>query len=572
MKVKTIILPLCAAVLATCFWSSCGDDDNNDDSQQQQPVAVTLSASPSELSFPKTGGTQSITITSPSEVTVLSGAQWLKAAQKSVDGTSFVYDVTTTLNDSGAERSGELTLLAGNDSKIVKVVQGSTMNQTIAVPAGESVFQVDNLVDGIEANADALWISQTSDGFAALANSSGAERTGLILLKVGNTQDTIFVTQPANNLPSLSLSSTAMELASQMYPAWNLGNTMEATGSGLGAETSWQKTKTSQALIDYVKSLGFRSVRIPCSWYIHCPNRTSGDYTINASWMARVKEIVTYCVNAGLFVELNDHWDSGWLEELGFTSSTSAYTSVVDDEDYINGKIEILKNLWTQIATEMKDFDHHLIFAGLNEPFQNYNLFNGRAESLTPILLKYNQAFVDAVRATGGNNANRVLAVQGPATNIDNTVNYFKMPTDAVQNKLMVEVHYYDPYNFCLNEGAGYASVWNSENTLKKTFEKMRKKFSDNDIPVIIGEYAANWRAVSNQEKHDASIKAFYKAVSKWGPANGMIPFAWDTNYPATGRGTSGTGTIIDRAKLSVYGIYAYEGLKEGNSATVWMK
>lgn len=572
MKVKTIILPLCAAVLATCFWSSCGDDDNNDDSQQQQPVAVTLSASPSELSFPKTGGTQSITITSPSEVTVLSGAQWLKAAQKSVDGTSFVYDVTTTLNDSGAERSGELTLLAGNDSKIVKVVQGSTMNQTIAVPAGESVFQVDNLVDGIEANADALWISQTSDGFAALANSSGAERTGLILLKVGNTQDTIFVTQPANNLPSLSLSSTAMELASQMYPAWNLGNTMEATGSGLGAETSWQKTKTSQALIDYVKSLGFRSVRIPCSWYIHCPNRTSGDYTINASWMARVKEIVTYCVNAGLFVELNDHWDSGWLEELGFTSSTSAYTSVVDDEDYINGKIEILKNLWTQIATEMKDFDHHLIFAGLNEPFQNYNLFNGRAESLTPILLKYNQAFVDAVRATGGNNANRVLAVQGPATNIDNTVNYFKMPTDAVQNKLMVEVHYYDPYNFCLNEGAGYASVWNSENTLKNTFEKMRKKFSDNDIPVIIGEYAANWRAVSNQEKHDASIKAFYKAVSKWGPANGMIPFAWDTNYPATGRGTSGTGTIIDRAKLSVYGIYAYEGLKEGNSATVWMK
>ena len=572
MKVKTIILPLCAAVLATCFWSSCGDDDNNDDSQQQQPVAVTLSASPSELSFPKAGGTQSITITSPSEVTVLSGAQWLKAVQKSVDGTSFVYDVTTTLNDSGAERSGELTLLAGNDSKIVKVVQGSTMNQTIAVPAGESVFQVDNLVDGIEANADALWISQTSDGFAALANNSGAERTGLILLKVGNTQDTIFVTQPANNLPALSLSSTAMELASQMYPAWNLGNTMEATGSGLGAETSWQKTKTSQALIDYVKSLGFRSVRIPCSWYIHCPNRTSGDYTINDSWMVRVKEIVTYCVNAGLFVELNDHWDSGWLEELGFTSSTSAYTSVVDDEDYINGKIEILKNLWTQIATEMKDFDHHLIFAGLNEPFQNYNLFNGRAESLTPILLKYNQAFVDAVRATGGNNANRVLAVQGPATNIDNTVNYFKMPTDAVQNKLMVEVHYYDPYNFCLNEGTGYASVWNSENTLKNTFEKMRKKFSDNDIPVIIGEYAANWRAVSNQEKHDASIKAFYKAVSKWGPANGMIPFAWDTNYPATGRGTSGTGTIIDRAKLSVYGIYAYEGLKEGNSATVWMK
>jgi len=288
--------------------------------------------------------------------------------------------------------------------------------------------------------------------------------------------------------------------------------------------------------------------------------------------MSRVKEIVSYCINDGLFVELNDHWDSGWLEELGFTSSTSEYTDISDNEDYINGKIEILKNLWTQIATEMKDFDYHLIFAGLNEPFQNYSLFNGRAESLTPVLLKYNQAFVDAVRATGGNNAERVLAVQGPATNIDYTVNYFTMPTDNVDNKLMVEVHYYDPYNFCLNEGTGYVAVWNSENSLKNTFAKMKTKFADNNIPVVIGEYAANWRTVNNQEKHNASIKAFYKAVSKWGPANGMIPFAWDTNYCPSVRGTSGTGTIINRATLEIYNPYAYEGIKQGTNATVWMK
>ena len=557
------ILSLCAVIFTDCLLGSCNkkDDDKN---ESEQTVAASFVVSPESLNFPKVGGSQTINVTSTSDVTVLSNAQWLKVVRKTSEAVNYVYEITAETNDSEAERTAELTLLAGNDSKTVSITQTCTLTQKISVTG--SSFKVEDLPSDAEIVCDALWITQTTDCFAVADNNLGTERTGFVIVKFENTKDTIYVTQPAKELTTLSLSSSAMDLASQMYPAWNLGNTMEATGG----ETSWQNTKTTQEIINYVKSLGFRSVRIPCSWYIHCDK--SNNYKISETWMARVKEIVTYCINAGLFVELNDHWDGGWLEELGFSSSSTEFTDISDDEDYINGKIDILKNLWTQIATEMKDFDYHLIFAGLNEPFQNYNLFNGRAQALTPILWRYNQAFVEAVRATGGNNAERVLAVQGPATNIDYTVNYFSMPTDEVQNKLMVEVHYYDPYNFCLNEGTGYTAVWNSENSLKNTFAKMKAKFSDNNIPVIIGEYGANWRTVSSQDKHDASIKAFYKAINKWGPANGMIPFAWDINYCPDVRGTKGTMTIVNRAKLSVYSNVAYRGVIEGSDATVWMQ
>lgn len=570
MQIKKISLLLAATTFACCALAGCDDDDNNN-SSPSPAVVSSLHTNVSELSFSKMGGTQSLIVYSSAEPTLLAQDTWIKTSLSSNSDTTYVYNVVATaFSDGIVDRKTTISILAGDLSAevVVKQSYNSTQSYSVGAEGGNVTIETSS---NATITVDALWLTQNTDGtFTASVNTNNSERTGLMICAIDGTADTIRIVQAAGAEPSLSISSTAMDIAPYMYPAWNLGNTMEATGSGLSCETSWQSTKTTQAIIDYVKASGFKSVRIPCSWYIHSDK--NNNYTINADWMSRVKEIVSYCINDGLFVELNDHWDSGWLEELGFTSSTSEYTDISDNEDYINGKIEILKNLWTQIATEMKDFDYHLIFAGLNEPFQNYSLFNGRAESLTPVLLKYNQAFVDAVRATGGNNAERVLAVQGPATNIDYTVNYFTMPTDNVDNKLMVEVHYYDPYNFCLNEGTGYVAVWNSENSLKNTFAKMKTKFADNNIPVVIGEYAANWRTVNNQEKHNASIKAFYKAVSKWGPANGMIPFAWDTNYCPSVRGTSGTGTIINRATLEIYNPYAYEGIKQGTNATVWMK
>lgn len=172
-------------------------------------------------------------------------------------------------------------------------------------------------------------------------------------------------TAHAQDNPRLSVCGlNAAETAYYMAPGWNLGNTLEAGSSadnftdnaGTAAETSWQSTKTTQEVIDLVKRSGFKTVRIPCSWVMgHLKETTT--MTIDPDWLARVKEVVDYCIKDGLFVILNDHWDGGWLEYDGFTTGAD-----------VEKKKEQLRLLWTNIATAFRDYDGHLLFAGMNEP------------------------------------------------------------------------------------------------------------------------------------------------------------------------------------------------------------
>ena len=366
----------------------------------------------------------------------------------------------------------------------------------------------------------------------------------------------------------------ASAIASQMYPGWNLGNTMEPPGKNLSAETSWQPTKTSQQVIDYINSLGFKSVRIPCSWNCHAV-----DGVIDAAWLARVKEVVDYCLADGLYVLLNDHWDNGWIETQGFTDLSEANVSA---------KQENLKSLWTQIAEYFKDYDEHLLFAGLNEP-------NCDNQAKTDVLIRYEQAFIDAVRATGGNNLSRTLVVQGPSTDIDNTDKYYDVSklSDSAEGRLMVEVHYYSPWNFAGMEkdeswgkmswywgsanhvgGSAYNSTWGEESYLLTQFKKMKAKFVDKGYPVILGEYGCQWRDLSgktgeDQAKHDASVKAFHRQVNEQAVNLGLVPMVWDIN--STNRqGTKGTMTIIDRKQLGVFNQHAIDGITEGVAAATW--
>ena len=378
------------------------------------------------------------------------------------------------------------------------------------------------------------------------------------------------------------LDRTAMEIVADMSPGINLGNTLEATTSwtgaalwnnkaGLASETGWQGTRTSQAVIDYMASLGFRSVRIPCAWaFGHITNASTCE--IDAQWMARVKEIVDYCIGRGLYVVLNDHWDGGWIEE--HIADTDANT--------IAGNKARLTKLWTQIATEFRDYDEHLLLAGLNEP-------NAGDQAATNNLVEYNQTFVDAVRATGGNNERRVLVVQGPSTNIDNTCNFMagKMPTDVVDGRLAVEVHYYNPWQFWGMEkdeswgkvfyywgngnhhsGSQHNATWGEESEMRSQLMKMKTNFVDKGYPVVIGEFGANWRNLAgqsgeSQEKHDASIRAHYRELySLCKELGGMVAMAWDINSPNQ-NGTRGTMTLIDRSKLTVFGVPAMQGIND---------
>ena len=373
---------------------------------------------------------------------------------------------------------------------------------------------------------------------------------------------------------------TATEVARHMAPGWNLGNTMEGGNNannftnkgGLGAETSWQDTKTTQAIIDYVKAQGFRSIRIPCAWVMgHISNAT--DYTIDAAWMNRVKEIVDYCINADLYVVINQHWDGGWLEN-----------NIDKTGDTKTKNLQILEACWKQIAEAFKGYDERLLFAGLNEPNSEDT---PKAQTITN-LIDYEQKFIDVVRATGGNNEKRILIVQGPSTNIDKTCTYManKMPKDPTADRLMIEVHYYAPWQFWGMEkdeswgkvfyywgsgnhvsGSQHNANHSEESYVEEELESMKKNFQDKGIPVYIGEFGANWRTITgtneSQEKHNASIKSHYKCVVQKALEKGMIPVIWDTNY----RGKPSM-TIINRKDLSIYNSYMMEGIREALEAT----
>ena len=319
---------------------------------------------------------------------------------------------------------------------------------------------------------------------------------------------------------------SAKQLASQMRTGVNLGNTLEA----IGGETAWGAAKTTQALIDSIKAAGFNTIRLPVAWFTHSDTTYS---EIDEAWMARVKEVVDYCINDQIYVIINMHWDGGWLENR----VNKANQSIVNDRLY---------KYWTQIGTCFKDYDEHLLFAGANEP-------NVEDAAGMEVLFSYQQTFIDAVRETGGNNASRTLIIQGPSTDIDKTNKLMsKLPDDVIENRLMVEVHYYTPYQFCLmNQDANWGKMfyywgkdfhsktdtqrnatWGEEQELDRLFGLMKTKFVDKGIPVIIGEFGAYKRKLSppsEQELHNKSVEYFNKYVVKSAISKGMIPYYWDT-------------------------------------------
>ena len=359
---------------------------------------------------------------------------------------------------------------------------------------------------------------------------------------------TIFLFVLFLNTSLFSQLPTAQQIASKMKIGWNLGNTLEA----ICGENTWGNPNTSQRLIDSVKAAGYDAVRLPCAWDCHTTNGV-----IDPAWIARVKEVVDYCINDSMYVVLNIHWDGGWLENNVTTSAQEA----------VNAKQQ---NYWTQIANYFKDYDEHLLFAGANEP----NVENATGMS---VLLSYHQTFINAVRATGGNNSSRTLIIQGPSTDIDKTNNLMNtMPTDSIANRLMVEVHYYTPWQFCgmTNDetwgkmfyywGNGYHSTtdvtrnatWGEESQLEQYMGLMKTKFVDKGIPVILGEYGVVKRTLtgnSDQDLHLASRLYFYKYFVESAVNKGIIPFNWDTG--PYGNNTMGifdrnTGAVADQGLL----------------------
>lgn len=296
---------------------------------------------------------------------------------------------------------------------------------------------------------------------------------------------------------------TALEATRLMGNGINLGNTLEACDSNVGIktnaplsyETYWGQPKTTQAIIDGMKAAGFDTIRIPVAWMTNATHLYEGDYTIDAGYMDRVEEIVRYARKAGMYVIINDHWDGGWY---GMFGSESAETRALAMEAY--------KGMWQQIAERFRDYSDYLIFESANEEL------GGRFDENSPLYCsdsvvtyltdderyaltnEINQTFVDVVRATGGNNATRFLLIAGYSTNIDQTCDdRFQMPKDTAESKLMVSVHYYDPWSYCGASSAASATKWGKVSDYEYLDQQLAKmtKFTEAGYGVVIGEYGA---------------------------------------------------------------------------------
>lgn len=317
---------------------------------------------------------------------------------------------------------------------------------------------------------------------------------------------------------------TSMELVSDMKIGWSLGNTLDATGGvSLDSERSWGNPKTTQEMIDAILDQGFNVIRIPVTWQNHMGE--GPDYTIHEVWMDRVQEVVDYAYNRGAYVILNIHH-----EEWHFPS-----------EENKDAASEQLTAVWTQIATRFRDYDEHLIFEGLNEPRKIGTAveWNSGDEEGREIVNYFDQVFVDAVRATGGNNTYRHLMVPGYAAASDDTaLRSIVLPDD---DKLIVSVHAYIPYDFALNVSG--TDVWGEDTyAIDHLAEVLDEVFISQGVPVIIGEFGALNK--DNEEERSAWAAYYVTHMKEYG-----IPCLWWDNGAFTSSGEN-LG-LLDRRELT---------------------
>lgn len=569
---------LLATMLLTGCLMSCTEDDE---------MKNSLVLSKQEAAFAAEGGSISIALqTDAEDWRIQNLTDWISITP--TNGTEQSTFITLTVTSKTPEvRTDTLTVFAGDAEALIIVSQAASdflyeitsSYGTINFLRGGSTNQitVSTTAPSWEISADQDWVSfsktsgssgNTSVDITTAANPAADSRSAIITISAEYTASVSFtIVQKGEYYPSYNtspqepdatgMSSTAAQLVSEMGLGWNLGNTLEA----IGGETAWGNPKTTQEMIDLIKASGFNSVRLPCAWDQYVENAATAK--IKETWLNRVKEVVQYCANNDMYVLLNIHWDGGWLENNINAASQEAN----------NAK---QKAFWEQIATHFRDFDEHLLFASANEP-------NVENSTQMAVLTSYHQTFIDAVRSTGGKNTYRVLVVQGPSTDIQKTYDLMKtMPTDPTPNKLMAEVHFYTPYNFCLMNadadwgkmfyywGAGNHSTtdternptYGEESDVDQLFGKMKTKFTSKGIPVILGEFAATRRLNLTGEALELHLKsrAYYNEyVVRKAKANGMVPFYWDNG--GTGNDASG---IFDRRNNKVYDQLVLDGLLKG--------
>src|SRR5581483_3015904 len=244
----------------------------------------------------------------------------------------------------------------------------------------------------------------------------------------------------------------------QMTPGINIGNTLENTARW---ETGWGNPPITKEYVQTLARLGFKTVRLPVAW------DTFADHgRITDQQFARVCEVVNWINDAGMYCVINIHWDGGWIDSDDRKRFPETYATFSPEAE------KKFRSYWQQIARFFSGKNEKLIFEALNEESN----FSGEGSKAYETLTRVNQLFIDTVRETGGNNADRLLIVAGYGTDIAKTCkSEFQMPRDTVPKRLFLSIHYYTPWQFVgLNEDASWGKMlptWGNAGDVKQLNE-----------------------------------------------------------------------------------------------------
>ncbi len=334
---------------------------------------------------------------------------------------------------------------------------------------------------------------------------------------------------------------TSAELIDALTLGWNLGNSLDAPEG----ETAWGNPEVSPALVQAVAESGFDLVRIPVTWSLHMG--PGPDYPVEPAFLSRVEEVVRYVTDRGLTAIINLHHDGAddlegveWITLNDPSGATTEANNAAVRERFVA--------VWAQVAAHFGGFGEQLLFESMNEIHDGYDRPD---PAYYGIINDLNQAFVDTVRASGGNNAFRHLVVPGYNTNIEYTLEGFELPQDPTLDRLVVSVHYYDPWDFA---GAGNTHTWGTDSPGRDTwgqedhvltqFDQLKARFVDNGVPVVIGEYGA-----VNQSGYEEYRRYYMEYVTKAAVDRGILPIYWDNGSKESGGEAFG---LFDRSSNTV--------------------
>lgn len=442
-----------------------------------QADQVKLSADKTRLEFPAEGGEQTITVTSSGQFNLMPGEKWFTAKKSRKEGE---HDVIVTV----------------------------TVEENLAYETRQARLS-------ITAGTDRIYVE---------VNQAAAEYEDLTDI---NPKD--FET-PENT------GNLAWQFAERFGIGWNLGNHFDAHNDGVAEETVWGNPKATQATFTKVKEAGFTTVRIPVTWLGHVGE--APEYKIDEEWLNRVAEVVGYAETAGLNAVLNIHHDGAdsahWLDIKTAATDPQVHAQILDQ----------VRAMWTQIAEKFKDKGEFLVFEAFNEVHDGgWGWGDNRKDGgkQYKCLNEWNQAFVDAVRATGGANADRILGIPAYSTNVDLAISSLVMPTDSAKDRLMISVHCYDPHEYTLtakySEWGRTANIsakpsGDNEADLKKVFVNIHKNFISKGIPVYLGEFGCVNRETERMQKFQQYYLRYYAKLAK---SYGIPCMLWDNGAKGAG-------------------------------------